>query len=235
MSRVLIIGDTHMPSVHPAYLAFVRDLRDKHRCDTIVHIGDVLDFHSVSFHAHVPDMPGPKDEYEQAYEAMRGWVKAFPKMKVCIGNHDRRVIRLAESVNIPSRFVRNYSEVWNTPRWEWAEDFVIDGCYYSHGEGCGGLHPAYNQMQKMLSSVAIGHVHTAGGVSWLANPSARMFGIDVGCGIDEKSLSFVYSKHFKRRSIISAAVVLDGTPHHQIMEMGPGERYHRSRFKKGSK
>lgn len=231
MSKVLLIGDTHAPSTHPGYLSFVRDLRDRHKCDTVVHIGDVVDFHSISFHARVPDMPGPKDEYEQAHNAIQEWRRVFPDMRVTIGNHDRRIVRLAETVNIPSRFIRDYSEIWDTPGWNWAEEFIIDGVHYSHGEGVGGLHPAYTQMQKMLMSVAIGHVHTAGGVSWLANPTQRIFGVDVGCGIDEKSLAFAYGKHFKRRAIISAAVILDGIPHHEVCPIGPGERYHRSRFK----
>lgn len=229
MARVLIIGDTHAPATHPGYLRFCLDLRDKYRCDTVVHIGDVVDFHAVSFHAHVPDMPGPKDEYEQAFKALDPWRKAFPKMKVTIGNHDRRVIRLAESVNIPSRFIRDYAEIWETPGWDWQEEFVIDNVLLSHGEGCGGLHPAYTQMSKMLMSAAIGHVHTAGGVSWAANPQRRIFGLDTGCGVDEKSLAFAYGKHFKRRAIISAAVILDGIPYHEVCPIGPGEKYNRHR------
>lgn len=230
MSRIIVIGDTHAPSTHPGYLRFCCDLRDKWKCNEVVHIGDVVDLHSISFHARVPDMPGPKDEFEQAYQAIARWKKRFPEVKACVGNHDRRVIRLAESVNIPPKYLRNYADVWDTPGWEWGEEFIIDNIHFSHGEGCTGLHPAYNQMQKMLMSVAIGHVHTAGGVSWLANPTRRMFGLDTGCGIDERSLAFVYGKHMKRRSIISAAVVLDGVPLHFICPIGPGERYHRSRF-----
>lgn len=230
--RTLLIGDTHAPSVHPGYRAFCRDLRRKYKCNKVVHIGDVLDHHSISFHARVPDMPGPKDEAAQAQLVIDQWKRTFPEMTVCIGNHDRRVIRLAESVNIPAKYLRNYSEAWDTPGWDWVEEIIVDDVHLSHGEGCGGLHPAYNQMQKMLMSVGIGHVHTAGGVSWLANPTRRMFGIDTGCGVDERSLAFVYGKHFRRRSILSAAMILDGTPHHIICPIGPGERYHRSRFKK---
>lgn len=231
--RILCIGDTHLPSVHPGYLRFCQDLQDRHKCDTVVHIGDVTDWHSISFHASVPDMPGPKDEYEQAYQAIRPWVRAFPKAKVCIGNHDRRVMRLAESVKIPARFIRSYSDTWDTPGWEWGEEFIIDDVHLSHGEGCSGLHPAYGQAQKMLMSAGIGHVHTAGGVAWLANPTRRIFGLDIGSGIDEKSLAFVYGKHFKRRAIISAAVIVDGIPYHEIAPIGPGEKYNKARFKRG--
>jgi predicted phosphodiesterase len=227
MSRCLVIGDTHLPAVHPSYLRFVQDLRDKYKCDTVIHAGDVCDFHAISFHAHHPELPGPSDEFDLAYSLMRPWIRAFPSMKVCLGNHDARVVRLAASVNIPAKFIRNYAEVWETPGWDWIEDTIIDDVHYSHGEGCGGLHPAYNQMSKMLMSVAIGHVHTAGGVSWLANPQRRIFGLDVGSGIDEKSLAFAYGKNFKRRAIISAATVIDGIPQHHICPIGPGEKYSR--------
>lgn len=225
--RVLVVGDIHEPCSHPRYIDFCRDLQAKHRCTKVVLIGDVVDMQAVSFHAAHPELPGPKDEAELAFQGVSKWKAAFPEAEVCIGNHDRRIVRLAASVNIPARFVRDYADVWQTPKWNWVEESIIDDVHYSHGEGCGGLHPAYCQMQKMLMSAVIGHVHTAGGVSWLANPQKRIFGMDTGCGIDERSLAFAYGKHFKRRAIISAGVVIDGTPYHEVCAIGPGERYSR--------
>lgn len=229
--RVLYVGDIHEPCSHPGYRRFCLDLRDQWKCDEVVFIGDIPDHHAISFHAARPDMPGPKDEYELTLQGIQKWYRAFPKARVTLGNHDRRVVRLAETVHIPAQFIREYSDLWRTPGWKWVEETIIDDVHASHGEGCGGLHPAYNQMQKMLMSSVIGHVHTAGGVAWLANPTRRMFGMDTGCGIDERALAFAYGKHFKRRSIIGAGVVIDGIPHHQVCPIGPGERYHRSRFK----
>jgi predicted phosphodiesterase len=230
--RILVIGDLHEPCSHPRYLDFCRDLRDRHRCDQVLLIGDVVDMQAISFHAARPDLPGPKDEFDLASLGVKKWYRAFPDARVCVGNHDRRVVRLAESVNIPARFIRDYADLWATPKWDWQEEHILDDVHYSHGEGCGGLHPAYNQAQKMLMSAVIGHVHTAGGVAWLANPMRRIFGMDTGCGIDERSLAFAYGKHFKRRAIIGAGVVLDGTPYHEIMAMGPGEKYNRSKRSK---
>lgn len=233
--RVLVVGDIHEPCCHPGYLKFCRDLQREFRCDRVVLIGDVVDNQAISFHAASPELPGPKDETELALLGIKKWKRAFPEARVCIGNHDRRIVRLAETVHIPHRFLRDYADAWDTPGWEWKEEFILDDVHYSHGEGCGGLHPAYNQMQKMLMSVAIGHVHTAGGVSWLANPTKRLFGLDVGCGIDERSLAFAYGRHFRRRAIISAGVVIDGDPVHRVCAIGPGERYHRSRFKRSKR
>jgi hypothetical protein len=233
MSRNLIVGDIHEPVSHPGYLSFCRDLRDKYRCDRVILIGDVVDWHAVSFHAHHPEAPGPKDEYELAKAGVAKWSKVFPKATVCIGNHDERLIRLAETVNIPAKFLRNYEEIWETPNWEWITDRIIDDVYYFHGTGTSGIHPAFNSMTKQLMSVVQGHIHSAAGVKWKANPQRRIFGMDSGCGVDDKAVAFAYGKTNQIRSILSAGVVLDGIPYHEVMPCGPGEKYHRRKFNRG--
>lgn len=233
MSRVLVIGDIHEPCSHPGYLPFVRDLQRKHKTDKVVFIGDVVDWTAVSFHAHNPECPGPKDEYLLAAEKVKKWNKAFPVAKVCIGNHDERLLRLAETVNIPAYFLRDYGDIWKTPKWDWAGEHVMDDVYYFHGTGNSGMHPAFNAMKKMLMSTVMGHCHTAAGVKWAANPNRRIFGLDTGCGIDDKAAAFAYGRHFKARSILSAAVVLDGLPYHEVMPCGPGEKYHKRKWLKG--
>ena len=81
-------------------------------------------------------------------------------------------------------------------------------------------------------STVIGHFHSKGGIHWSANPLRRWFGMDVGCGIDVKAFQFAYGKHCARRPIVSAGVILDGVPYHEIMPMGKGEKYHRNGIKK---
>lgn len=230
MSRVLIIGDVHEPVSHPGYLAFCRDLRNTYRCDKVVFIGDIADWHAISFHAHHPEAPGPKDEYELAKSCIQKWNAAFPQATVCIGNHDERVYRLAESVNIPAYLIKDYTETWGTKRWEWIHDIIIDDVYYFHGINTAGMYPAFNSMKKQLMSVVQGHVHSAAGIKWLANPNRRIFGMDVGCGVDDKAVAFAYGKHQQQRSILGAGVVLDGIPFHHIMQIGPGEKYNRRNF-----
>lgn len=233
--KVLAIGDTHFPASHPGYSAFCDDLRDKYRCDTVVHIGDVVDHHAISKHEASPDAEGPVGEHAQALEEVQRWYTIFPKALVCEGNHDARISRMAASVNIPSRFLKGYAELYETPNWKWAPDHTIDDVYYTHGTGCGGMYPAFNIMNKMLMSVVSGHVHSAAGIWWRANPVRRIFGCNTGCGVDDKHVAFRYGENLKIRSILSAAVILDGVPMHHVMPCGPGERYHRSRFSKKGK
>jgi hypothetical protein len=159
-------------------------------------------------------MPGPKDEFELAFKCLQKWYKAFPKATICLGNHDRRIVRLAESVNIPARWIREYGDGWKTPNWKWVDEIVIDDVLYEHGNGQGGsMYPAFNKTKGMGMSCVIGHHHSAGGVKWLVNPLRRTFGLDTGA------------------SVLSAAIVIDGVPQHIIMPCGPGEKYHDSKFR----
>jgi len=194
-------------------------------------MGDIADMQAISFHAANPMCPGPDDEYLLTKNKIQKWHRAFPNALVCIGNHDERVIRLAESVNIPSRYLRDYTEVWKTKGWKWDYEFVIDGVYYFHGTGNSGLYPAANCTKKMLMSVVMGHNHSCAGISWTANPRARIFGMDVGCGIDVDAFQFAYGKHMKRRPILGAGIIDNGIPHHEIMPCGKGEPFHKSKFR----
>ena len=229
MSRVLCIGDIHEPVSRKKYLQFNKDLYEEYDCDRVVFLGDIADWHAVSFHKHHPEAPGPKDEYKLAFKKIHQWYRAFPNASICIGNHDERLIRLGEDNNIPKRFIRNFNEVWETPKWNWDYFHIIDDVYYFHGTGNGGTYPAPNAAKKMLMSVVMGHIHSAAGIKWLASPQRRIFGMDVGCGIDDTAYAFAYGKHQIKRSIISAAVVLDGIPYHEIMPIGFGEKYYDGR------
>ena len=230
MAKVLVIGDVHEPVSHPGYLDFCKDLYKEWSCDTVVFIGDVVDWHGISFHAAHPECPGPHDEFKLAKAAIAKWHTAFPKAYICIGNHDERIIRLAESVGIPQRFIRSYAETWDTPKWIWDWDFIIDDVYYFHGTGNGGIHAAFNAMKKRLMSVVMGHCHSIAGIKWLVNPQKRIFGMDVGTGVDVRAMQFAYGRHCIQKPILSAGVVLDGTPYHEMMPCSEGERYARENY-----
>lgn len=222
----LIIPDLHEPCSRKGALRFCQDLRDKLKPKRIILIGDVVDWHSVSFHAKHPEMPGPKDEFELAYKCIQRWYKAFPKATVILGNHDRRIVRLAESVNIPSFCIRNYKETWGTPGWEWVDDLILDEIYFTHGDGCGSsLYPAYNMVRKMGMSCVLGHHHSAAGIKWLVNPLRRMFGLDVGSLIDDKTMAFAYNQKQIMRSVLGAAAIKDGHPEYIEMPCGAKEKY----------
>lgn len=229
-NRVLVIGDLHLPAERKGYLEFCLDLYEMWDCNRVVFIGDVVDWHAISFWAKRPECPGPADEYRLARDKVQRWADAFPKALVCIGNHDERPRRLARSVSIPDFMVRDYADLWPAPGWVWDWRFSIDGVSYRHGTGAGGIHPSWTLMSKVHQSCVIGHCHSRSGIKWTCNENMRMFGMDVGCGIDEKAFQFIYGRDIVERPFLSAGVVIDGVPYHEPMPCGRGERYHDSKF-----
>ena len=226
MSRILVVGDLHCPVERKGYLQFCKDLYKEWDCNRIVFIGDLIDWSAISFHLCNPEGHSPNDEYLLALASIQKWYKTFPKADVMIGNHDARPKRVAESVNIPAKFIRDYADLWETPGWNWVTSIIIDEVFYCHGhKKGGGRTPAWNLARKMGMSVCMGHCHSKGGVNWSANPLRRWFGCDVGTGIDDKAYAFAYAAEQPERSILSAAIILDGTPYHEIMPVGKGERY----------
>ena len=141
------------------------------------------------------------------------------------------ILRLAETVNIPAKFIRTYNEVWGTPGWNWVDDYIDGEVYFNHGDGStSGLYPAYNLVRKMGMSCVCGHFHSASGVKYLVNPLRRMFGMDVGSLIDDKAMAFAYGQRIKIRSVLSVGVIVDDVPSVVPMAVGHGEKYHDSRF-----
>ena len=65
-NNVGIIGDTHEPFCHPDYLNFCYETFNRFGCSTIVHIGDEVDNHALSYHEHDPDGFGASREAELA-------------------------------------------------------------------------------------------------------------------------------------------------------------------------
>ena len=235
MSRVLVIGDIHEPATHVGYRRFVQDIYDYWNCNRVVFIGDIIDFHCVSFWKKDVEADGVTREAVKAYAGVQKWRKAFPKAEVMIGNHDERVYRLAASVNIPARFITGYEIVWNTPKWKWKRETEIDGVHFFHGTGCAGMQPALNAAKDSGISTVIGHVHSVAGVKWSCGPRQRLFGMDVGCGVDINHPAMNYGKDARKKPILATGVVINGIPYHEIMPMARGEKYHKSKFKRKRK
>lgn len=213
MATVLVIGDCHAPAMRTGYVEFLRRTADYWGADRIVHIGDVVDWHSISYHERSPSLPSPYQEYKRALRQVKQLNDAFPKADWLIGNHDALTERQAVSAGLPGSVVlKSYNELWNTA-WKVHERFAeiqIDGTIYSHGEGPGGMYAHGRRAQLRCRSYVMGHLHSNAGVMWSANPEYRLFGLAVGCGVDNSRLQFLYGKPFPRKPILGCGVVVNG-------------------------
>jgi len=218
MTRVLVIGDLHLPAERDDYLDFCRDIKKKYRTNATVFIGDVIDHHAISFHNKHPEAEAAQQEYGSVMESLKNWRKIFRDASVCIGNHDERVHRLAAASGIPSMYLKDYKTVYGTPNWEWDYEFIIDGVYYTHGTGSSGMTPALNIAKSMGNSVVSGHVHSVGGINYTCGPKEnKIFGFNVPNGVDRDHKLMYYGRNFLRKPVNGAGVVIDGKPYMEVM------------------
>ena len=220
MTKVLVIGDLHLPAEREDYLEFCRGLRKKYKTTETVFIGDVLDHHAISFHQKHPDADSAVAEYHRSMERMKAWKKAFPSAMVCIGNHDERIHRLSSSAGIPGMYLKDYKDIFGTPNWEWEYEHIIDDVAYIHGTGASsGNTPAFNAAKARAQNTVSGHVHSAASVCWMQGPGGnKLFGFNVPCGVDTEHILMHYGKNFLKKPVNGAGVVIDGHPYMEIME-----------------
>lgn len=202
--RILVIGDIHAPFTLDGYLEFCEEMYARYNCNQVIFIGDIIDNHYASFHATDPDGMGGGDELDVAIEHVKMWSNAFPVADVCIGNHDRIIMRKAFDSQIPSRWIKSYNEVLGT-NWNWVEHVVYDDVQYIHGEGGTARTKSKNDMMSTVQ----GHIHTQAYVEWSVGKMFKIFGMQVGCGIDSKSYAAAYAKNFKKQAI-GCGVVIGG-------------------------
>ena len=202
--RILVIGDLHAPFELDGYLEFCQETYAKFLCNQVIFIGDIIDNHYSSYHETFSDALGGADELRYAIKAVKKWRKSFPVADVIIGNHDRMVMRKAQTSDIPSMWIKSYNEVLGT-KWSWVERVVYDNVQYVHGEGGTARTKAKNDMMSTVQ----GHIHTQSYCERMVGRNFRIFGMQVGCGIDTSSYAAAYAKHFKKQAI-GCGVVLGG-------------------------
>jgi len=202
--RILVIGDLHCPFEMEGYFEYCLETYDRHACNQVIFIGDLIDSHATSRHETDPDGLSAKTELEIAIEDLQKWRDAFPVADVIIGNHDRVVMRRAFSSSIPSIWIKSFNEVLGTS-WNWTERIEYDGVQYVHGEGGTARTKAKNDLQSTVQ----GHIHTQAYVEWMVGNKAKLFGMQVGCGLDRETYAAAYAKHYKKQAI-GCGVVIGG-------------------------
>lgn len=206
-NNILVIGDIHCPFDLDEYLDFCIEQYYKHSCTEVVFIGDVIDNHYSSYHETSSDGLGGADELELAIKRIARWRDAFPVATVLIGNHDRMVMRKAQSSAIPTKWIKSYKEVLEVPEWNFVERYVKDDVQYIHGEAG----TARTKCRADMMNTIQGHLHTQCYTEHYVGQKYRIYGAQVGCGIDFKSYAMAYAKAGKKPAIACMVVKENGT------------------------
>ena len=68
---ILVISDTHIPYHHKDAIAFLKAIKKKYKPDRVIHIGDEIDSHAISFHDSDPDLYSAGDEHEASLATIK--------------------------------------------------------------------------------------------------------------------------------------------------------------------
>jgi hypothetical protein len=192
---ILVISDTHVPYHHKDLLPFLKEVKNRLNPDKVVHIGDELDKHALSFHDSDPDLPSAGDELKISIPIIKEIEKLFPQVDLLDSNHGSLVYRRSLRHGIPKAYLRNYNEFLQVGKgWQWHDDLTLKTSlgpvYFCHGKIADVLTLA----QSMGMSCVQGHYHSSFNVKFYGNSLGLYFGLQVGCLIDKDSLAFRYNK-----------------------------------------
>jgi hypothetical protein len=124
-------------------------------------------------------------------------------------------MRKAQTGGISSKWIKDYKDVLEVPTWNFVDRHVIDNVQYLHGEGgtakvkCKG---------DMMSTVQ-GHLHTQAYTEWFVGANFKIFGMQIGAGIDHKNQAFSYAKYGKKPAIGCGVVINGTTAINELMEL----------------
>lgn len=211
---ILVISDLHCPYQHVDTVKFLKAIKKKYKPTRVILSGDEADYHAISFHDHDADLPSPGDELTKAIKALKPIYDLFPVAEVLESNHGSLVIRKALANGLSRKFFKSPGEILEAPKgWTWHFDIVLTlpngyPCYFHHSKGVN----AKKNSQALGSSFVQGHHHEQFDIQYWGNPHALLFGMTVGCLVDDKALAMAYNKNNLKRPVIGCGVIVEGIP-----------------------
>lgn len=169
-----------------------------------------MDNHAISYHEHDPDGFSPQDEMSEVDKHLKRWFQAFPQVYLCWGNHDLLVSRKLRTFGISSRIMRPFRDIWNFPL-GWQDNFSWEfyGVRFIHGTGLSGKNAHIKAAEQNRQSCVIGHTHSTLAVNYLVSEKDRIFGMNVGTGIERRSYAFEYGRDLINKPALGCGVITD--------------------------
>jgi hypothetical protein len=224
--NTLIISDTQAPYHHPDALQFLDAVTAIVKPTNVVHVGDLIDGHTLGRFSKHPDAYGPAEEMDRAREFAQQLAARWPRLKICRGNHDERVLTAAHRAGIPTSLIRTLNEVLGTPKWQWSPSWEVPWtggkALVYHGAKKKG---AINRAKQIGQSVICGHWHALFGVEYFQVNGKMAFGMDVGTLSNADSPAMDYARECQFEQILGLAAIVDGWPRLYPMPLDKRRRW----------
>ena len=213
---ILAVPDLHIPYEHQDALEFIKAVKKEYEPSLVVNLGDMLDFHAISFHDNDPDLLSAGDELELSVEKIAEWEKVIPEQYIIGSNHGDLPLRKFLANGIPKSLIKSYNDIYEVGKgWQFVPDLTIESgvknlpdIYFAHGIRKNALQVANQRAQRFIC----GHYHEDFKVEYSGNPNSLIWSVMSGCLIDKKSKAFAYNKLNLNRPILGCTVILHGVP-----------------------
>ena len=212
-SRILVISDTHAPYHHPDTIKFLTTIKDKYNPDRVVHIGDELDNHAMSFHPSDASLYSAGDELKKGREFLWQIEELYPKVDVMESNHGSLAYRKAMVAGIPKEILRPYADLLGLRYWKWHPELTItlpdkQPCFFHHGKSANSM----TYLKDTGMNCVQGHFHEKYNIQYHGRPERLTWVIATGCLIDDHSLAMAYNNCNLKRPIIGLSMIIDSQP-----------------------
>ena len=226
--KILVISDLHAPYHHKDALPFLKALQAKYFFTNIINIGDELDYHALSYHENDPDLYSAGYELHEGRKVLWELERVFPEMTLIDSNHGSLAYRKAKTGGMPHHLVVPYRDAifaekdayGNLDRqgrgdgWRWTDRLVLRVPNQPHPVTFihGVQTDVRNAVRRIHTNVVQGHYHTQGDIRYEATYNGVLWGMTVGCLLDDTSRAFSYNKMIPQRPVLSCGGIIDGVP-----------------------
>lgn len=194
--KSLWIADLHSRFCDKKSLTIAIEYGIKHKCDSVVINGDFMDYYQNSRFDNNPlTLEGFYTENDWGISVLELLQSTFGQVFLKSGNHDLRrelkiqkmALQMPELISMPT-----YKEClsFNKSRVEFIEDYRIikfgklSGIHGHEYQGGGGIHVAYNRLNKAKDNIISAHSHIAQSDLQTTIDGSVIVSVTLGCLCD---------------------------------------------------
>lgn len=207
--RVLIIPDTHHPYHHPDSKKFLAEIKRHFKPQIVIHLGDEVDYHALSFHDSDHDLFSVGQELTAAIDYLQDDLHSlFPNLYLLESNHGSMLYRKFKHHGIPIRALKPLAELYQTPKWTWHREINLQTklCPVTMAHGMSSV-PLKMALARGTSSIQ-GHFHGEFRLIWKRFDDKRLvYDLISGCLIDPTHDAFAYGRNTLPKPILGASII----------------------------
>ena len=128
---------------------------------------------------------------------------------------DSNSVKSWKNIDETKRYFPNQNFINDIKNENWTERIVYDDVQYVHGEGGTARTKAKNDMMSTVQ----GHIHTQAYTEFTVGRKFKVFGMQVGCGVDSKSYAAAYAKELQKASNSCGVIIGGHTAINCLMEL----------------